>query len=127
MRQLWQVGVSEIFADGSFAEDKDRPNDVDGYFVCDRMQLATDVLERSLNLIDPHKNWTLDPAWRRSHLGDKKQLPMWPQYRVELYPHFGQISGIRDEFGNDLEFPAAFRKSRRGHRRRGIVKIGGRP
>ena len=34
-RQLWQVGIREVFADGSFAEDKDHPNDIDGYFVCD--------------------------------------------------------------------------------------------
>jgi hypothetical protein len=33
-RQLWQVGVREIFADGSFAEEKDHPNDIDGYFEC---------------------------------------------------------------------------------------------
>src|SRR6516165_5241828 len=30
-KQLWQVGVREIYADGSFAEDKDHPNDIDGY------------------------------------------------------------------------------------------------
>src|ERR1035441_5067908 len=40
-RQLWQVGIREIFADGSFVEDKDHPNDIDGYFVCDLMQLAS--------------------------------------------------------------------------------------
>jgi hypothetical protein len=28
---------------------------------------------------------------------------MWHQYRVELYPHVGQLSGIRDRFGNELE------------------------
>ena len=33
-RQLWQVGIREVFADGSFVEEKDRPNDIDGYFVC---------------------------------------------------------------------------------------------
>jgi hypothetical protein len=48
---------------------------------------------------------------------------MWHQYRVELYPHFGQLSGIRDKYGNDLEFPSAFRISRRDGRARGIVKI----
>ena len=53
----------------------------------------------------------------------KKQLPMWHQYRVELYPHFGQLSGIRDKYGNDLEFPSAFRISRRDGRARGIVTI----
>lgn len=30
--QLWSVGVSDIFIDGSFVEDKDHPNDIDGYF-----------------------------------------------------------------------------------------------
>jgi hypothetical protein len=30
-RQLWQEGIREVFADGSFAEDKDHPNDIDGY------------------------------------------------------------------------------------------------
>jgi len=48
---------------------------------------------------------------------------MWNAYRVELYPHFGQLSGIRDRFGNELEFPSAFRLSRRDGRPRGIVKI----
>ena len=33
-KQLWQVGVRDIYADGSFTEDKDHPNDIDGYFVC---------------------------------------------------------------------------------------------
>ena len=54
----------------------------------------------------------------------KKQLPMWHQYRVELYPHYGQLSGIRDKFGNELEFPSAFRLSRRDGKPRGIIKIG---
>jgi hypothetical protein len=26
----------------------------------------------------------------------KLQLPMWHKYRVELYPHYGQLCGIRD-------------------------------
>ena len=49
---------------------------------------------------------------------------MWHTYRVELYPHVtGLISGIQDEHGNELEFPAAFRRSRRDGRPRGIVKL----
>ncbi len=31
VRELWEVSVTEIFIDGSFLEDKDHPNDVDGY------------------------------------------------------------------------------------------------
>lgn len=127
-RQLWQVGIADIFIDGSFAEDKDHPNDIDGYFVCDLRRLASGELECELNLLDPYKVWTWDPASRRPYRGyPKKQLPMWHQYRVELYPHFGQASGIRDECGHELEFPAAFRRSRRDGRPRGIVKIGAKP
>ncbi len=125
VRQLWQVGVADIFIDGSFTEDKDHPNDIDGYFVCDLRRLAGGELERELNMLDPYKVWTWDPASRCPYRGyPKKQLPMWHQYRVELYPHFtGLLSGIRDEHGNELEFPSAFRRSRRDGKARGIVKI----
>lgn len=47
---------------------------------------------------------------------------MWHKYRIELYPHFGQSSGILDEFGNELDFPAAFRKSR-ANKQKGIIKL----
>lgn len=125
VRQLWQVGITEVFVDGSFAEDKDHPNDIDGYFECDLIRLASGDLARELNLLDPHKVWTWDPASRRPYRGyPKKQLPMWHQYRVELYPHVkGLSSGIRDRHGHELEFPAAFRQSRRDGKPRGIVKI----
>lgn len=111
--ELWAVGIEDIFVNGSFVECKDHPNDIDGYFVCDLHRLAAGDLERELNLLDPHKIWTCDPASRRPHRGyAKKQLPMWHQYRVELYPHYGQPCGIRDQYGHELEFPSAFRQSR---------------
>ena len=126
--QLWQVGITEIFINGSFVEDKDHPNDIDGYFVCDLRRLALGDLERQLNLLDPHKVWTWDPTTRRPYRGyPKKQLPMWHQYRVELYPHVGQLSGIQDKHGHELEFPSAFRQSRRDGQPKGIIKIGGHP
>ena len=126
VNQLWHVGITEIFVNGSFAEDKDHPNDIDGYFICDVRRLASGDLERELNLRDPHKIWTWDPAARRPFRGyPKKQLPMWHQYRVELYPHFGQLCGIRDLYGHELEFPSAFRQSRRDGKPKGIIKIGG--
>jgi hypothetical protein len=124
VRQLWEVGITEVFVDGSFVEDKDHPNDIDGYFVCDLKELATGRLESSLNLVDPHKVWTWNPASRCPFRGyPKKQLPMWHVYRVELYPHYGQGCGICDRHGNELEFPSAFRLSRRDGQPRGIVKI----
>jgi len=126
-RQLWRAGIREVYADGSFAEDKDHPNDIDGYFVCDLARLRSGQLERELNLMDPHKVWTWDPASRRPYRGyPKRQLPMWHRYRVELYPHvpgLGIGSGIRDRHGHELEFPSAFRQSRRDGTPRGIVKL----
>lgn len=128
VRQLWEVGVTNVFADGSFVEDKDHPNDIDGYFECDFKAVVSGSLERELNLLDPHKVWTWDPRQRRPYRGyPKLQLPMWHRYRVELYPHYGQFSGICDRHGNQLEFPSAFRLSRRDSQPRGIIKIGGAP
>jgi hypothetical protein len=122
--ELWQVGIEDIFVDGSFVEDKDHPNDIDGYFTCDLQTLASGRLQRELNLLDPYKVWTWAPESRRPYRGyPKKQLPMWHRYRVELYPHVGQLTGIKDRFGNDLEFPSAFRMSRRDGQQRGIVRI----
>lgn len=126
-RQLWRVGIREVYADGSFTEDKNHPNDIDGYFVCDLQPLITGDLARQLNLLDPAKVWTWDPASRKPYRGyPKKQLPMWHHYRVELYPHvpgLGIGSGILDKYGNELEFPSAFRQCRRNGKARGIVKM----
>jgi hypothetical protein len=128
--QLWEVRITEIFVNGSFAEDKDHPNDIDGYFECSVYDIATGQLERSLNKLDLHKVWTWAPESRKPYRNQpKKQLPMWHRYRVELYPHYYDVplelqsTGIQDEFGNDLPFPAAFRKSRREHKPKGIIKI----
>jgi hypothetical protein len=44
--QLRCVGVTEIFVDGSFVEDKNHPNDIDGYFECDVIEFATGNLYR---------------------------------------------------------------------------------
>lgn len=87
--------------------------------------LASGRLEQELNLLDPYKVWTWDPASRRPFRGyPKSQLPMWHRYRVELYPHVpGLGSGIRDKHGNDLEFSAAFRQTRGSSEPKGIVKI----
>jgi len=48
---------------------------------------------------------------------------MWHKYRVELYPHYGQSSGITDIHGNPEMFPAAFRKDRTTGKEKGIIKI----
>jgi len=122
--QLWAVGIEDIFIDGSFVEDKDHPNDIDGYFVCLEEQVATRSLHRALNKVDPEKCWTWDHSMRRAYRGyPKKQLPMWHSYRVELYPHWSGLMAGRDDRGNELEFPAWFRQRRADGQPKGIIKV----
>jgi hypothetical protein len=100
------------------------PNDIDGYFACDVRPVTPGELERQLNRLDPKSCWTWDPASRRAYRGyAKKQLPMWHAYRVELYPHYDQLSGITDERGFPLTFPSAFRQRRRDSEPKGIVEV----
>ena len=122
--QLRKVGIDEIFVDGSFVEDKDHPNDIDGYFECDPNRFASGQLEHDLNLIDPEKCWTWHHTTRRAYRGSQKlQLPIWHAYRVELYPHYAGLIAGRDGHGNSLEFPAWFRQRRTNGQAKGIIKI----
>lgn len=130
VNQLWKVGLADIFLDGSFVEEKDHPNDIDGYFDPQlslyRLEdiITYEKLISDLNNIDPYKIWDWDPNSRRVAAGfHKKQLPMWIVYRVELYPHLNQETGIKDGFGNDLKFPSAFRQSRNGFKEKGIIRV----
>lgn len=124
VNQLLNVGIKDIYINGSFVQNKLHPSDIDGYFVCDVMRLADGSLQRELNLLEPDKIWTWNPSSRRPYKGcTKKQLPMWHKYRVELYPHYNQPSGILDKFGNQLQFPAAFRQERYTYEQKGIIKI----
>jgi len=124
VKQLFAVGINDIYINGSFVQHKLHPNDIDGYFVWDVKELANGSLQRELNLLEPDKVWTWDPNSRRPYKGyTKRQLPMWHKYRVELYPHFNQPSGIVDRFGNQLQFPAAFRVERHTFEPKGIIKI----
>ncbi len=122
--QMWQVGIDRIFVDGSFVENKDHPNDIDGYFECDEYAFLSGAIAADLNAIDPDKIWTWNRSSRRPDPNSaKSQLPMWHRYRVEMWPHYGNLSGIKDRFGNDQTFPSAFRLSRREHKAKGIVQI----
>jgi hypothetical protein len=122
-KQLWAVGVKNIFVDGSFVEDKDHPKDIDAYFETLTYLVATGKLESDLNAIEPI--WTWANAARRPHPESSKgELPMWHKYRVDLWPQYmGSHSGLVDEFGNYLPIAAAFRRSRRNNKQRGLIKL----
>ena len=83
-----------------------------------------DRLERDLNALERHRCWTWDTAQRRWDAGSgKAQLPMWFVYHVELYPHFGQGTGVFDQYGHELIFPSLFRQSRYSAQEKGIVRV----
>ncbi|MFN0053926.1 MAG: DUF6932 family protein [Planctomycetales bacterium] len=100
--ELSQVGIGEVYVNGSFVEAKDHPNDIDGYFVCDREEILSGRLERDLNRVSTKPCWTWDNADRRLVAGHGRKLPMWIEYRVELYPHFGQGTGLSTVSGTSF-------------------------
>ncbi len=123
--KLWAVGIEEVFVDGSFVETKSHPGDIDGYFRCDLDDFLSGRLQSRLHAVDPSGVWKWAHEDRCPVEGEYlPKLPMWERYRVELYPHFpGLKSGIRNELGEALEFPDAFRLSRPNFIRKGIVKL----
>jgi len=128
VQQLQHVGISQIFVDGSFVEEKNHPNDIDGYFECDPGYHLSGQLERDLNQLDPHQCWMWEPNYRIPHADSHKaggELPMWHIYRVELYPHHTGVFAATDEQGHPLQFPSFFRKVSGTNRPKGIIKITG--
>lgn len=125
VQQLWQAGITEIFVDGSFVERRDHPNDIDVYFECDLMQIATGQLEARLNELDPRRSWTWDDDRRAyDEKTGKRQLPMWFAYHVEAWPDFGQGSTVIHPITErELTHPELFRITRNGARAKGIIKI----
>jgi hypothetical protein len=122
--QLQKAGIRQIYVDGSFVTDKDRPGDIDGYFVCSARQMASRQLAQQLAKLDPlwMGQFGLAPLIRDPFDPRMLHRPMWGKERIDLLPHFGQGCGLSDEFGNELDYPAAFRKTR-DHQPKGIVRI----
>lgn len=122
-KQLWAVGVEEIYIDGSFVTDKYRPNDIDGFFIAPDPREALDgTLAKRLNQLDPYQCW----GWerRRFDVYGNLELEMWHRYRVELFPHcHGIYSGIENERGENMKFDEFFRLDRDFLIAKGIVKL----
>lgn len=116
--QLWSVGVTDVFIDGSFCTDKAHPGDIDGYYACDHSSQRPKLL-------------ALDPIWdmgkrRPNRIGQPKPL-MWHQYRIELFPLFAPpfeffSRAATGSHGQPIFFDEFFRHSRAGTPR-GIVRV----
>jgi len=95
-RQLWPGWHPGDLRRRIIAEDKDHPNDIDGYLVCDLLQLSSGELTRQL--IDrPVQGVDLGTSIEEALSSyPKKQLPMWHRYRIELYPHIPGMESVAE-------------------------------
>lgn len=121
--QLYSVGITEIFVDGSFAADKPRPGDIDGYFNCDMMTWLTTQYPTLCGL---YRGWDLT-LWRPDSEGKPRRL-MWHDYNVELFPNYAppyaHVSAAdHDDKGNPILFPQFFRQTRPPIRAKGIIQL----
>jgi hypothetical protein len=107
----------------------DRPGDIDGYFHCDLRDWASGKLERRLNQKASKPIWGWDIGRGSGNERGHRKLPMWHEYRVELWPTpppplgHTQFSGLRDRRGRDLSWIEAFRQTRQGRGPRGMIRI----
>jgi hypothetical protein len=129
-QQLWDEGITEIFIDGSFATDKPKPGDIDGYFVVQKPEGMSDFefeehLCAQLNERDRHKVWTWkDSDRRKPSEAEKGQLPMWWQYHVEMWPEYGQSSNqVHPVTGKELTHADLFRITKFTGEEKGIIKL----
>lgn len=119
---LREVGITEVFADGSFATDKLCPGDIDGYFICDYEAFWRDLFPR---LVARDVAWDL--RQRRPDRHGKMKPLMWHRYHVELFPQFtppfeSLAVAATTPQGRHILFPEFFRHTRAGQPR-GIVRI----
>lgn len=121
--QLVKAGIVDIFVDGSFVEEKDHPGDIDLYFPIARPLLPAKIDQ--LNAIAGERIWGWTPAYLKPNPdeGGKPHTLLWHKYRVDAHAHYGQSTGIRDQFGNLMMFPSLFRRRRSDDRRKGIIKL----
>jgi hypothetical protein len=129
VKQLSDEGFTDIYIDGSFATDKLKPGDIDGYFVCTKPEGVLDSdfeqnLCDRLNERDEKRIWTWKNSDRkRPAEAEKGQLPMWWQYHVEMWPEYGQWSGqIHPLTGQKLTHAELFRITKTGEDK-GIIKL----
>jgi hypothetical protein len=136
VRQLWQVGVSNIYLDGSFCSTKAEPADIDAYY---DLPLPEEVLQmedgkekhesvllyilalsEQLNQFNEIPIWNI---WDKIHVDERgyQRTEMWMHYRCEIYPHcWGMYAA--DVNGRKVKFDEFFRKDKYGIEK-GVIKL----
>ena len=120
--QLLLVGITNVYANGSFTSNKNRPEDIDGYFTCDFSEFAS---HQHPELVKLNPAWNL--ADRRLDENGRLKPLMWHRHRIELHPHFhAPLHGLSPAGmgpnGLPMYVPAFFRQTRSGEPK-GIVRL----
>ncbi len=117
--ELYSIGINDIFIDGSYATDKVRPNDVDGYFIVPRAFWLNEG-EKALQSIDPD-------FWRFEVVNEgdgKAAYPMAFSHHIELFPmyleHTMEFAPCPELIDPKIKF---FRTDRYSHQPKGIFRI----
>ena len=115
---LKQVGIDDIFLDCSFCSDKQRPGDIDGYFVTDFPAWRA----TRAKLIGLDGAWDL--SQRRPDAAGKPKPLMWHDYHVELFPVFRPpFAELSSAGGNPPVTIDKFFRQSRGGEPRGVVRL----
>ena len=127
VRQLWDAGIQNVYVDGSFVQQTDRPADIDVYFECDRHDVESGDLERRLNTMGPFAGWSWDHyLWIPNSDGELKS-EAWHKYGVDCWPEYpGCLSGGYDKLlGRQLSISELFRrvKGKRRTMTKGIIHL----
>ncbi len=115
-QDLWAEGVEDIFIDGSFATNKPKPGDIDGFYYVEKER------QRDVHRALCSRRLEWDTTQRRLDPSSGKRKPiMWHTYRVEFFP--GWWPAIKDpDTGKTIAFTDFFRRTR-ASRPKGVVKI----
>ena len=101
VKQLWDIGITKIWLDGSFAEAKPHPNDIDGYFECNLSEFASGYIQRELNKIDLIKSGRgIHRPVRAIAVMSRNSFPCGINTGWSYIPTMVKNSGITDIHGN---------------------------
>jgi len=102
----WNYGITEIFANGSFATTKPAPADIDGY-----IQVSFEDIN-FLKLVQSASVW----GNFKGKNNPKDKFPMWYEHKIEFYLHDPQ-------YKNEKFNPPEFFTHSKENIERGIIKI----
>lgn len=127
---LWKVGVEEVFLGGSFVEDKPKPQDIDGCFLCPNAdelrkgQFSKYLDDVSTELMREQRVWYWGDRIENTITG-RRELRMKHYYHVELIPYSPDMKNAITipATGERLPIPVAFRKRHGDLLSKGIVQV----